>query len=177
MKGAGNSDFQLELLEYGFLAEDTDPCATTMKVIIPKLQGMSTGSSNKNSSKVDSSAFANSSDSKLQSSNTSSEQGYITARVAMELAHRHKFHDCPGNCPNATHDAITCHSGTSHLVPCPHFHHDHHFPHVGDKGKIPANSKVIVCFMNHDVNEALVTRLICDFPNGGKHPDRPNEHR
>ena len=86
MKGAGNSDFQLELLEYGFLAEDTDPCATTMKVIIPKLQGMSTGSSNKNSSKVDSSAFANSSDSKLQSSNTSSEQGYITARCS---------HRCP----------------------------------------------------------------------------------
>ena len=98
----------------------------------------------------------------------------------MNIAHRHKFHDCTpqaANCPNATHSAFTCHSGTSCLKPCPHFHHDHHFPHVDDKGKIPKGSRVILLFMNHDINDAIVTRLECKFPEGAKYPDPPNEHR
>ena len=177
MKGAGSSDFELELFEYGYLVQDTDPCATTMEIMVPKLQGMTTGSASTSTSKVDKSAFANSSDSQLQSSNTSTEAGSIVAKVAMPLAHRHSFHDCPGNCVNLVHSAETCHTGTSTLKVCHHFHHDHHFPHLGDKGKIPANSKVIVLFMNHDPKDAWVTRICCEFPDGATPPPPPDEHR
>lgn len=176
MKGAGDSSFELELFEYGFLVEDTDPCATTMKVFVPKLQGMTAGGGGQSSGSVDTSAFANSSDSKLQSSNNSTEQQYITAKVFMPLAHRHSFHDCPGNCVNLVHSAQTCHSGTSNLKVCHHFHHDHHFPHLGDKGMIPAKTRVIVLFMEHNMNDAYITRFICEFPNGGE-PQPPDEHR
>lgn len=171
-----NQGFKLELLEYGYLVEDTDPCASKFKIYVPKLQGNTTGSKNTQTETTDNSQIAN--DDAPSGSSSSSTSGYITARVSPEImiAHRHKFHDCPGNCVNLTHDAQTCHPGTSHLKVCHHFHHDHHWPHVGDKGMIPANSKVIVAFMNHSMNDAIVTRLICDFPNGGE-PQPPDEHR
>ena len=171
-----NEGFKLEILEYGFLVEDTDPCATTFKVYVPKLLGNKTGSASKSSSSTDTSSIAN--DDFSGKSSTTESAGCIEARVSPEImiAHRHKFHDCPGNCVNLTHTAFTCHGGVSNLKVCNHWHHDHHWPHVGDKGMIPANSRVIVAFMNHDPNDAIVTRLICDFPNGGE-PQPPNDHR
>jgi len=175
-----NEGFKLELMEYGYLVEDTDPTADVFKVYIPKLQGATSPGSGSSSSSIDGSSFANSSDSSLEGAGSASEKQYIEARVSPEImiAHRHKYHDCPGNCVNQVHTASTCHTGTSTLKPCPHFHHDHHWPHTGDgeTGKIPANTRVIVIFMNHDVNDALVTRLIADFPSGGE-PSRPKDRR
>ena len=173
-----NEGFKVELFEYGFLVEDTDPTASVFKVRVPKLQGSTSSSAKSSSSSIDGSNFANDSDTQLQSSSTAKEGGPLNIRVSPEImiAHRHSYHDCPGNCVNATHSAFTCHSGTSNLKPCPHFHHDHHWPHVGENGKIPAGSRVIILFMNHDPNDGLVTRLICDFPSGGE-PSRPKDRR
>ena len=173
-----NEGFKLELLEYGYLAEDTDPTAEVFKVYVPKLQGKTQGGSGTKSERIDDSAFANSSDSELAGADSASSQEYIEVPVSPEImiAHRHKFHDCPNNCINAVHTAHTCHSGISELKPCPHFHHDHHWPHVEEMGKIPKDSRVIVLFMNHDINNALVTRLECKFPSGGE-PERPRDRR
>ena len=44
MKNAGDASFNIELFEYGYLVEDTDPCATSMKVYVPKLSGTKTPS-------------------------------------------------------------------------------------------------------------------------------------
>lgn len=96
----------------------------------------------------------------------------------MPLAHRHSFHDCPGNCVNLVHGAQTCCPGTSDLKVCHHFHHDHHFPHEGDKGLIPKGSRLICMFMNHDPNDCIVTRMEVMFPNGQINPMEPaDEHR
>ena len=173
-----NEGSKLELLEYGFLYEDTDPTASVFKVRIPKLQGSAPAGAGSQKSSIDGSNFANDSSTEMQSAKTASEKPYLELRVSPEImiAHRHSYHDCPGNCVNAVHSAFTCHAGTSNLKPCPHFHHDHHWPHVGKNGKIPKNSRVIVLFMNHDPKDGLVTRLICDFPSGGE-PSRPNDRR
>ena len=176
MKNAGSADYNLELFEYAYLVEDTDPCATSMKIYVPKLAGTKAPGNSSNKSSVNQSMIGNSSDSTLQEASSAGGQSYITARVAMPLAHRHKHHDCPGNCINEVHSASTCHEGISCLKPCPHFHHDHHFPHVGAWGLIPKGSRVIVLFMNHDVNDAIITRLECKFPSGSP-PGPPNEHR
>lgn len=171
-----NENFKVELLEYGFLTKDTDPCAEVFNVYVPKLQGLTTGGSNTTTESTDTSKIANDTNSGGSASTSQSHGTDIKVSPEIMIAHRHKFHDCPGNCVNLTHDAITCHPGTSHLKVCHHFHHDHHWPHVGEKGMIPANTKVIVLFMNHDPNNGLVTRLIADFPNGG-YPAPPDEHR
>jgi hypothetical protein len=173
-----NEGFKVELLEYGYLVKDTDPTAKTFEIYVPKLQGNTTGSDKSTSSSIDGSNFGNSSDTDFGGGKSATEKGNITARVSDEImiAHRHKFHDCPGNCPNKVHSAQTCHAGTSTLVDCPHFHHDHHWPHLGETGMIPANSRVIVLFMNHDIKDAIVTRIECKFPNGGE-PSRPNDRR
>ena len=173
-----NEGFKLELFEYGYLVEDTDPTAEVFKVYVPKLQGNTQGGSGKSKERIDSSNFANSSDSDLESADSAGTKEYIEVPVSPEymIAHRHNFHDCPNNCVNAVHSAMTCHSGTSNLKPCPHFHHDHHWPHTEEMGKIPKDSRVIILFMNHDVNNGLVTRLECKFPSGGE-PSRPKDRR
>lgn len=166
----------MELLEYGYLVKDEDPMASTFEVYVPKLSGMQEGSSKSTTQTADTSAIAN--EGAAATSASTQSKSTITARVSPEImiAHRHKFHDCPGNCINLVHKADTCHTGTSTLKVCHHFHHDHHWPHQGDKGMIPANSRVIVLFMNHDMKDAIVTRIICDFPSGGE-PAPPDEHR
>jgi hypothetical protein len=173
-----NEGFKVELFEYAYLVKDTSPTAKTFEVYVPKLQGNTSGSDKSTKSNIDSSNFANSSDSNFGGGKSSSEKGSITVRVSDEtmIAHRHSFHDCPGNCVNEVHTAQTCHPGTSTLKPCPHFHHDHHWPHLGETGMIPANSRVIVLFMNHDPNDGIVTRIECKFPNGGG-PERPRDRR
>ena len=165
MKNANGNDFQLNQFEYAYLVKDEDPNAETMEVFVPKLHGNMNPSAKGSSKPVDKSVFMNSGDSTIQSSGSASERGSIIARVVMPLAHRHQFHDCEGcPCPNKVHDAVTCHSGTSHLKPCNHYHHDHHFPHVGDFGMVPEGTKVIVMFMDENVNDCWVTRFCCDFP-------------
>ena len=147
MQNAGGNDFSLDQFEYCYLVEDTDPCATQMKIYVPKLMGQKTGSANTNQSGVDQTSFMNSG-------------------------------DCPGNCVNLVHGAQTCCPGTSDLKVCHHFHHDHHFPHEGDKGLIPKGSRLICMFMNHDPNDCIVTRMEVMFPNGQINPMEPaDEHR
>lgn len=178
MENSGGSGFKLNQFEYCYLVEDTDPCAREMKIYVPKLQAQTTGSSKSATTGVDQSSFMNADDCKLQSSNKVESAGYIVAPVALELAHRHKIHDCPGNCPNATHDAVTCHTGTSHLKPCPHFHHDHHFPHDESTGMIPANTQMICMFMGENATDCIITRMWCKFPDGTIQPGNPpDEHR
>lgn len=174
-----NEGFKVELFEYGYLVKDTHPCATTFEVYVPKLQGNTAGSDKSTKSNIDSSNIANNGETDFGGGNSTSEKGSITVRVSPEtmIAHRHSYHDCPGTpCPNATHDAVTCCPGISTLKPCPHFHHDHHWPHKGSSGMIPANSRVIILFMNHDPNDGIVTRIECKFPSGN-HPSRPRDRR
>lgn len=178
MQNAGGNDFSLDQFEYCYLVEDTDPCATQMKIYVPKLMGQKTGSANTNQSGVNQTSFMNSGDCKLESSSQVQSANYIVARVQMPLAHRHSFHDCPGNCVNLVHGAQTCCPGTSDLKVCHHFHHDHHFPHEGETGLIPKGSRLICMFMNHDPNDCIVTRMEVMFPNGQINPMEPaDEHR
>lgn len=175
MENAGARGFKLNQFEYGFLVEDTDPRARTMKVECPKLTGTLAGGDKPTNNPVQKSAMLNDSSSELQSASSVSTKDFIVAKVCLELAHRHYFHDCPGTpCPNATHDAVTCHGGTSHLVPCPHYHHDHHFPHDGNN-VIPKGTKVILLFMDENVNDCYVTRLWCEFPDGTTNGTPPRE--
>lgn len=178
MENVTSTGVKLNQLEYGYLVEDTDPCARTMKVDVPKLSGCLAGGSGSRQESINNSAFANSSECSAGSGSTSSEQNYITAKVCLELAHRHSFHDCPGcPCPNKVHDVVICEVGTSHLKRCDHYHHDHHFPHLGETGMIPAGTKVIVLFMDENPKDCYVTRLWCEFPDGTTNGDPPRERR
>ena len=169
MENAATTSFKLNQFEYCYLVEDTDPCATTMKIYVPKLQAQQTGSAEPIEQPINDSSFLNTEESKLQNSNNVTKANYITARVTLPLAHRHDFHDCEGcPCPNAEHNLSTCHPGTGYLVLCEHYHHDHHFPHVGEKGKIPAGTKMICMFMNDNPADCYVTRMLCDMPGGTK---------
>jgi hypothetical protein len=176
MENSTDRGFKVNQFEYGYLVEDTDPCARTMKVSCPKLNGMQSGSSGTSNEPVSKSAFANDSSSSLDSNSTVSGQEYITAKVTLELAHRHSFHDCDGcPCPNKVHSASTCHPGISCLKPCNHYHHDHHFPHLGETGMIPKGTKVILLFMDPAGNDAYVTRFWCEFPDGTTNGTPPRE--
>jgi hypothetical protein len=178
MENVTSNGVKLNQLEYGYLVEDTDPCARTMKVECPKLTATLAGGGDTHKGSINNSKFANSGDCSVGSGSTSTEGNYITAKVCLEVAHRHSFHDCPGcPCPNATHDAITCHPGTSHLVRCDHYHHDHHFPHLGETGMIPAGTKVILLFMDNNPKDCYVTRLWCEFPDGTTNGTPPRERR
>ena len=170
MRNSEDTGFELNLFEWGYLAEDTDPQAQTMKVYIPKIHGKMTGSDNVDNESVDNSAFANDSSSEVSASQNVEKPKFVVCDVALEFAHRHKWHDCPGTpCPNATHDAVVCHTGTSHLKKCLHYHHDHHFPHDEKTKLIPKGAKVIVLFMDKDLSQGIVTRMWCEF-GGSKHP-------
>lgn len=176
MEDVNTSKFNLNQFEYCYLVEDTDPCARTMKIRVPKLHGNMTSSATGSTQSVNKSGISNSSESSVDSTATVQDTGgTITARVSLELAHRHSFHDCPGNCVNLVHTAQTCHSGTSNLKVCHHYHHDHHFPHSGETGKIPAGTKMICMFMDNNVNDCFVTRMLCDMPDGRTNGDPPRE--
>lgn len=176
MEGSTSRGFQLNQFEYGYLVKDTDPCARTMEVYCPKLNAMQSGSASSSNEPVSKSAFANDSSSSLAASGSVSAKESITAKVVLELAHRHPFHDCPGTpCPNKVHTAHTCHDGISKLKPCHHYHHDHHFPHMGETGLIPKGTKVILLFMDPAGNDAYVTRFWCEFPDGTTNGTPPRE--
>ena len=179
MQNTGGNDFSLQQFEYCYLVEDTDPRAREMKIYIPKLMGQMSGGNKKVSKPIDKSSIINASDCDTGSASSVQSANYILAPVQLELAHRHKLHDCPGNCINLVHSAMTCHSGTSTLKPCPHFHHDHHFPHTtdGTGGVIPANTQLICMFMDQNPNNCIVTRIWCKFPDGTTNGTAVNEHR
>lgn len=143
-------------LEYCYLVEDTDPEAMTMKIYVPKLMGNMSMGNKKTKVSVDTNSLMNSDDTVDSSVET---QNYITAKVQDSYMHKHSFHDCPGNCPNVSHNN-TCGS-SSILNSCPHFHHDHHFPHLGDHGKIPKGAQMICCIMNKNIKDIIVTRMWC----------------
>ena len=176
MEGSTSRGFQLNQLEYGYLVKDTDPCARTMEVFCPKLNAMQSGGADVSKEPVSKSSFANDSESSLDSGSSIESKQSIVAKVCLEVAHRHSFHDCEGcPCPNKVHSAETCHVGTSRLNPCNHYHHDHHFPHMGETGLIPAGTKVILLFMDPAGNDVYVTRLWCEFPDGTTNGTPPRE--
>ena len=148
---------EFDQIEYCYLAEDTDPDAMTMEVYIPKLQGdMSMGNGESNEG-VNKSAVMNADGACVSEQCTCKKS--ITARVQDSYHHKHGHHDCPGNCPNISH-SNTCGS-TSKLAVCKHFHHDHHFPHRGDYGMIPAGAQMLCIIMNKNIKDIIVTRMWC----------------
>lgn len=148
-------------IEYCELAEDTDPEALTMKIFVPKLQGLMNMTSEAQSSSVNTSVVLNDDGGGVSSSVNS--QAPIIAKVVDPPQHKHPHHDCQGTpCPNASHPNTCC--GDSILNPCAHYHHDHHFPHPGAKGKIPAGTKMICIMMNDNPKDIWVTRWLCEWP-------------
>ena len=157
---------ELDLFEYGYLVEDTDPNATKMKVYIPKIMGGMAPSATPTKTSIDTNSLMNDGDSSggedVSVDNSVQTQNYIEAPVTLAYSHEHSFHNCPGNCVNVSHPC-SC-PGSSTLAPCPHFHHDHHFRHMDEKGKVPKGSRVICLIMNKNPKDVRVTRLCCDFP-------------
>jgi hypothetical protein len=161
-----------EQLEWCYLVEDTDPEATEVKIYIPKLMGNMSMDSKQQKATVNTTALKNSAPAsdgnsggntqEATSSNVSgsvTKQNYIVAKMQDPLMHQHKHHNCPGNCPNTNH-SNTCGS-SSILSSCPHYHHDHHLPHEGEYGKVPAGAKMICLIMNKNLKDVIVTRLWC----------------
>ena len=180
MQGMGENQFNLNLIEYGTLAEDTNPNAEIVKVIVPKIAGTVDSPDKDKEREVNKDKFINSEDSTINASDNTTTNGMINARVVHSGAHRHKHHDCwpqKKNCPNKTHEACTCHKGTSDLYECKHFHHDHHMPHERDFGLVPKGTRVMVLFMDYDPNDAWLLRWCFDFPDGLPQPDRPYDKR
>lgn len=171
---SGNSH-KMNQFEWCYLVEDTPSTAREMKIHIPKLQGKNPPSDKANATSVNADSFANSNESKLSSDKKIEQGGPIVAKVQLELAHRHKFHDCEGcPCPNKDHPGDCCHSVTGHLNMCNHYHHDHHFPH-NKKGMIPKGTKMICLIMDENTNDVIVTRLWCEFPSGETNGNPPRE--
>lgn len=155
---------EMDQFEYCYLAEETSPDATEMKIFVPKLMGNMSPGNKKSSKSVNTKALMNTSGDDggdAGCSSSVSTQNYIVARVQDPYYHKHSFHDCPGNCPNTSH-CNTCGS-SSQLNVCHHFHHDHHFKHMGEKGNIPKGARLICCIMNHDINDIIVTRMLCEW--------------
>lgn len=181
MQGMGENTFNLNLIEYGTLKDDTDPNADIVEVIIPKLAGTVSSPDEDQTGQVDKSKFINSNDSTINASDSGTKNGVIKARVVHSGAHRHEeIHDCwpiDKKCVNWVHDAFTCCPGTSTLEECKHFHHDHHMPHLEDKGMVPKGTKVMVLFMDYDPNDAWLLRWCFEFPDGGELPPRPFDDR
>ena len=149
---------QLNQLEYCYLVEDTDPKATQMKIFIPKLMGGIKPSGSTGNKQINTGALMNDGDGVSVAASVST-QNYILAKVVDPYEHKHKHHDCPGNCVNSSHGNTCC--GTSILSPCPHFHHDHHFPHIGEYGIIPSGTKMICLVMDGNLKDIWVTRFLC----------------
>ena len=150
------SEPQLNQLEYCYLVEDTDPKATQMKIFIPKLMGGIKPSGTTGNKQISTGALMNEG---VNVSSSVSTQNYIVAKVVDPYEHKHKHHDCPGNCVNSSHSNTCC--GSSILAPCPHFHHDHHFPHIGEYGIIPSGTKMICLVMDGNLKDIWVTRFLC----------------
>ena len=106
----------------------------------------------------------------MTGSSSVSAQNYITAKVVDKRNHTHPWLFCfnakygTNNCPNTSH-ANTCHHpGESILAPCQHDHWHFDFPNEQNGGgDIPAGAKLIVFFMNGNINDCWVTRFICHY--------------
>lgn len=162
LAGAG---LKLNPLVYGYLVEDTPCDATVMKMYIPKLMGLAGGGSGQVTENINSGVSATGGG----AGSVTSKQ-YIEVKVCDPYAHRHPTHDCQGydgsdNCPNKKHQNTCHHPGDSILKPCPHTHHDHHFPHM-DNGMIPSGTRFIIIVMDDNPSDLRVTRLICEYPEG-----------
>lgn len=147
--------------EYCYLVEDTDPEATEMKIYIPKLMGLIQMDNTPKDQSVNVNCIKNMLSGGGGADNNATTQGFIVARVQEHYGHKHKHHDCPGNCVNQSHDN-TCGKSSSVLEECPHFHHDHHFRHIGDYGVIPAGTQLICCIMDHNIKDVIITRMWCN---------------
>ena len=151
--------------EYCYLVEDTEPTATEMKIYVPKLMGLISMNNTPQDESVMVNCVKNTNKGDVDGNATT--QGFIVAKVQDTYSHEHKHHNCPGNCPNESHDN-DCGKSSSILAPCPHFHHDHHFPHKDDYGMIPAGAQLICCIMDHNIKDIIVTRMWCKFSDSTK---------
>ena len=92
------------------------------------------------------------------------------ARVVDKRNHTHPHLFClnpvygTNNCVNKSHSNTCHHPGSSILAPCSHDHWHYHFNNepVGG-GNIPAGAKLIVMFMDNNINDCWVTRFICHY--------------
>ena len=167
---SGSSGVHFNQIEYAYAVEDFPASSEFIKVYIPKLMGNIKASPKKENVRVDSSVFANSSESPSGAPATASKQGYIVARVVDKRNHTHPWLFCNNpwygtdNCPNRAH-ANTCHHpGSSILAPCyhDHWHFDFNDEPVGGSN-IPAGAKLMVLIMDDNLNDVWVTRFICHY--------------
>lgn len=167
---SGNNGIQLDQFEYAYAAESFKPDATSIKVYIPKLMSTISANGNTQTKQINNGVFANGANCKVTGASSVSAQNYINARVVDPRNHTHPWLFCfnakygTNNCPNTSH-ANTCHHpGESILAPCQHDHWHFDFPNEKNGGgDIPAGAKLIVFFMNGNINDCWVTRFICHY--------------
>lgn len=167
---SGQTGISLNQFEYAYAVEAFDPEAETIKVRVPKLMSNIEASPNTKKSNISRDVFANSSECKVSGAASATSQGYIVAKVVDKRNHTHPELHCYNtkygtwNCPNICHQNNGHHSPNSFLVKCMHDHWHYHFNNepVGG-GYIPAGAKLIVMFMDGNINDCWVTRFICRY--------------
>lgn len=167
---SGTPGVQVNQFEYAYAVEPFDPAATHIKVYIPKLMGDISASNRTENKSVNQSVFCNGSDCPASTASSVKAQGYILAKVVDKRNHTHPHLFCNNpwygtdNCPNRSHSNTCHHPGSSILAPCyhDHWHFDYNNEPVGG-GNIPAGAKLIVMFMDNDINDCWVTRFICHY--------------
>lgn len=167
---SGITGVHLNQFEYAYAVEDFDPEAEFIKVYIPKLMSNITAQPKTQKSAVNRSVFINSSECKVSSAANVAAQGYILARVVDKRNHQHPHLFCyntkygKNNCVNKSHSNTCHHPGSSILAPCMHDHWHYHFNNEPvNGGNIPAGAKLIVMFMDNNINDCWVTRFICHY--------------
>lgn len=167
---SGSSGIEFNQFEYAYSVEPFDPEATEIKVYIPKLMGNSEASPKTAPKTINKNVFCNSNSCQVTNASSITSQGYIVAKVVDKVNHQHPHLHCVNtkygcdNCPNRVHSNDGHHSPNSYLKKCYHDHWHYHFnnePCGG--GPIPAGAKLIVMFMNNDINDCWVTRFICHY--------------
>lgn len=167
---SGNTGVSLNQFEYAYAVENFKPDAEFIKVYIPKLMGTINAEAKTQKNQIDKSVFANSSTCQVTGATSVTSQGYILARVVDKRNHTHPHMFCfnpyygTNNCVNKSHSNTCHHPGSSILAPCmhDHWHYDFNNEPVGG-GDIPAGAKLIVMFMDNNINDCWVTRFICHY--------------
>lgn len=138
------SEVELNQFEYCYLAEDVHLPATTAKVYIPKL--MPFAKSAKPS--VNNSLFINDSECKPNVNNKVSSTDYYTVKVFnMDFTKvSTKTKTVYASCK------VPCSEHGTHIGKCNHV--DHYVEYL------PKGKKMIVCFMDNNVNDPYLTNFI-----------------
>ena len=165
---SGQGGVKLNQFEYAYAVEAFKPSAEFIKVYIPKLMAKIPAQPKKDTKQILGGIFNNSFDCKVTSSNTVTTQGYILAKVVAKRNHQHPWFHCyntkygEDNCPNRVHDNTCEHKSILRKCVHEHWHYDFDNEKV-DGGNIPAGAKLIVMFMDNNINDCWVTRFICEY--------------